>query len=78
MRWQKFWIMYLDYDDSFLNNIADASLNQIQQNLNASRGSGFDLDGGLTNRFDRFANKVDIYFRSIPERSEISRKPLPG
>lgn len=66
-------VNYLDNDHSFLDDIANARLNQIQQHLNTSRSSGFDLDGGLSNSFDRFADKVDVNLRSVSKSARSAK-----
>jgi hypothetical protein len=51
-----------------LNDIADASVDEVEQDVDAALGGHLDLDGALPNRADRFADKVDVDLRGIPVR----------
>jgi hypothetical protein len=56
----------LDDNDCFLHNVVDASINQIQQNIDTTFRRFLDLDGTSSNSSDGFSNKVDINFTGIP------------
>ena len=65
----------LDNNDSFLNDITDPRVDEIQQHVHTSLSGLVDLDRTLSDSSDRPPDKVDINLRCIPELKS-ARHPL--
>lgn len=63
MSWKKSeeQLAHLDDDDGFLNDVAHSSRDEVQQDVDATFGSSFNLDRTLSNRPNRLSHEIDIH-----------------
>lgn len=57
---------HLHYYHRFLDNVAHASSDEVQQYTDASFCGALDADSSLSYRFDALPYKIDVNFRCIP------------
>lgn len=62
---------HLHHDHCFLDDIAHASSDEIQQYVDTSLSRTLDANGGLPYRFDALPYKIDVNFRSIPVKTKF-------
>ena len=62
---------HLHHHHSFLDNVAHACSDKVQQYVDASFSSALDGNGGLPNCFDALPYEIDVNFRSIPVKTKL-------
>jgi hypothetical protein len=61
---------HLDNDNRLLDDIAHARRDEVEENVDAAFGRGFDFDCAVANGFDCTADKVDVGFRCVPKEGK--------
>ena len=63
-------VIKIKFQKVYLDHVVDLGLDKVEQSRDASFSRLFDLDGAPADGPNRFPDKVDINFGSVPKRGE--------